>query len=204
MTLQCSSSWFIAPSCSQGEGRPISKWALIHTGSSSLSNPAPLVSVHLHYRDADGTHSGNEERQTCMFYTECKGQMKPLGRASLRFFEVLNSLSAVMCMFLALIFLIYEFWQLRFFIFTFILISQVWAETQGGCVCVCGVCVCVCEKKGKNIININVTKYPHPSPHTKRNMHTAHFTSVLHLIYFNNSETHSPHHLQGYFQCINE
>jgi len=46
-----------------------------------------------------------------------------------------------------------------------------------------GVGLCV-RKKGKNIINIDVAKYPHAGPHTKTNMHTAHFTSVLHLHLF--------------------
>ncbi len=140
-----------------------------------FQNPHLSFSIHLHYRDADGTHSGNEERQTCRFYNEHKVQMKPLGRACLRFFEVLHSLSAVMCIFWLWHFLSMNFGSYVFFYLHFHT-DKPSVSWEAGCVCV--------RKKGKNIININVTKYPHAGPHTKINIHTARFTSVPHLNLF--------------------
>ncbi len=170
MKLQCSSSWFITRSCSQGEGRPISKWAShwqfipFKTCTSRFLFTCTIEMLMAHIRAI--------RKDKLVGFTmniKCKWS---------HWAELLWGFAfAVSChvYFLALTFLIYEFWQLCFFYLHFHT-DKPSVSWEAGCVCV--------RKKGKNIININVTKYPHPGPHTKINIHTARFTSVPHLNLF--------------------
>lgn len=175
MTLQCSSTWFTAPSCSQGEDRTISKWALIHTGSSSLLKPfcfrSPFTTIEKLMAHAQAM---SKDKLVAVTQMNVRGKWS-LWAERLWAFLKFSVHCQLWCVFFG--FDLFYLWILAATLF------YLHFRTDKACVSWSAGCVCV-RKKGKNIININVAKYPHPGPHTKINTHTAHFTSVLHLDLF--------------------
>lgn len=179
MTLQCNRTWFIASSFFQGEDRPINKWALIHIGSSSLLKPCCSRSLFTTTLEMLMTHTLAVSKDKIVAFTQIllnvRGKWSCWAERLWAFLR-LSVHCQLSCVFFGFDLLYLWILAATLFIFTFIPISHEWAEMQGVCLCM--------RKKGENIININVVKYPHPGPHTKINMHTADFTSVLHFNLF--------------------